>query len=91
MPNPTVRGLGALEQRVRFDLACLNYPPPNWMVPSTASDVVVIGAGMAGLVLTFSLLRNGIRNIRCVDRNPDGFEGPWVPTPEWRLCARRKW
>lgn len=78
MPNPTVRGLGALEQRVRFDLACLNYPPPNWMVPSTASDVVVIGAGMAGLVLTFSLLRNGIRNIRCVDRNPDGFEGPWV-------------
>ena len=33
---------------------------------------------MAGLVLTFSLLRNGIRNIRCLDRNPEGFEGPWV-------------
>lgn len=73
-----LNGLDALEQRVRFDLACLNYPPPNWMVPSTASDVVVIGAGMAGLVLTFSLLRNGIRNVRCVDRNADGFEGPWV-------------
>lgn len=71
-------GLDALEQRVRFDLACLNYPPPNWMVPSPHSDVVVIGAGMAGLVLTFSLLRNGIRNIRCIDRNPAGFEGPWV-------------
>ena len=71
-------GLNALEQRVRFDLACLNYPPPNWMVPSTTSDVVVIGAGMAGLVLTFSLLRNGIRNVRCVDRSADGFEGPWV-------------
>jgi cation diffusion facilitator CzcD-associated flavoprotein CzcO len=42
------------------------------------SDVVVIGAGMAGLVATFSLLRNGIRNIRCLDRNPAGFEGPWV-------------
>jgi cation diffusion facilitator CzcD-associated flavoprotein CzcO len=79
-----VEGLDALEQRVCFDLACLNYPPPNWVVPTTypgctqVTDVVVIGAGMAGLVLTFSLLRNGIRNIRCLDRNPDGFEGPWA-------------
>ncbi len=79
-----VHGLDALEQRVSFDLACLNYPPPNWVVPTThpgsipVTDVVVIGAGMAGLVLTFSLLRNGIRNVRCVDRNPAGFEGPWV-------------
>ena len=79
-----MEGLDALEERVCFDLACLNYPPPNWVVPTThpgrtpVTDVVVIGAGMAGLVLTFSLLRNGIRNIRCVDRNPDGFEGPWA-------------
>jgi FAD-dependent urate hydroxylase len=79
-----IGGLGALEQRVRFDLACLNYPPPNWVVPAThaggdpVSDVAVIGAGMAGLVLTFSLLRNGIRNIRCLDRSPAGIEGPWV-------------
>jgi hypothetical protein len=33
---------------------------------------------MAGLVLTFSLLRHGIRNIRCLDRSPVGAEGPWV-------------
>jgi FAD-dependent urate hydroxylase len=78
------RGIDGLTQRVRFDLACLNYPPPNWVVPVThasgdpVSDVVVIGAGMAGLVATFSLLRNGIRNIQCLDRNPSGFEGPWV-------------
>ncbi len=77
-------GLDALAQRVRFDLACLNHPPANWVVPAThpsgdpVSDVVVIGAGMAGLVLTFSLLRNGIRNIRCLDRSPAGVEGPWV-------------
>ena len=73
-----MEGLSALESRVRFDLACINYPPPNWMVPAPHSDVVIVGAGMAGLVLTFSLLRNGIRNIRCVDRNPAGLEGPWV-------------
>ena len=77
-------GLDALAQRVRFDLACLNHPPANWVVPAThpsgdpVNDVVVIGAGMAGLVLTFSLLRNGIRNIRCLDRGPAGVEGPWV-------------
>src|ERR1700749_144307 len=79
-----VDGLGALEQRVRFDLACLNYPAPNWVVPMSRTDgahvsyVVVLGGGMAGLVLTFSLLRNGIGNIRCLDRSPAGFEGPWV-------------
>ena len=77
-------GLDALEQRIRFHLACLNYPPSNWVVPAShpsgdsVSDVVVIGAGMAGLVLTFSLLRNGIGNIRCLDRSPTGAEGPWV-------------
>ena len=77
-------GLDALRQRVHFDLTCLNYPPLNWVVPTKhptgapVSDVVVIGGGMAGLVLTFSLLRLGIRNIRCLDRNLAGREGPWV-------------
>ena len=77
-------GLDALAQRVRFDLACLNHPPANWVVPAThpsgdpVNDVVVIGAGMAGLVLTFSLLRNGMCNIRCLDRGLAGVEGPWV-------------
>ncbi len=77
-------GLDALRQRVRGDLVCLNYPPLNWVVPANhpggtpVSDVVVIGGGMAGLVLIFSLLRLGIRNIRCLDRNPAGREGPWV-------------
>ena len=76
-------GLDALGHRIRFDLACLNHPPSNWVVPAShasgdpVSDVVVIGAGMAGLVLTFSLLRNGIGNIRCLDRSPAGAEGPW--------------
>jgi cation diffusion facilitator CzcD-associated flavoprotein CzcO len=81
MTPPDAAGLAALDQRVRFDLACLNYPPANWVVPQPrpgVADVAVIGAGMAGLVLAFTLLRNGISNIRLLDRNPPGLEGPWV-------------
>ena len=89
-------GLDALGHRIRFDLACLNHPPSNWVVPAShasgdpVSDVVVIGAGMAGLVLTFSLLRNGIGNIRCLDRSPAGAKGRGTPTRGWRRCARRR-
>ena len=49
-------GLAALEARLRHDLACLNYPPANW-VPraprngtSRCSTSCVIGGGMCGLV-----------------------------------------
>ena len=37
IPDPGVteaaEGLDALEHRLRFDLTCLNHPPPNWVVP----------------------------------------------------------
>jgi hypothetical protein len=76
-------GLAALEARLRHDLACLNYPPANWVPPRghegrEVVDVVLIGGGMCGLVATFSLLRLGIRNLRVLDRSPAGREGPWV-------------
>ncbi len=76
--------LPELEQRVRDDLACLCYPPANWVVPTTADgeekvhDVVVIGGGMCGLVASFALIGAGIQNIRILDRNPQGREGPWL-------------
>lgn len=79
-----VDGLAELERRVRNDLDCLCHPPANW-VPATAHpsgrtvhDVVVIGAGMCGLVAGFALIGAGIRNLRILDRNPEGREGPWV-------------
>lgn len=71
-----------LEQRVRDDLACLCYPPANWVVPTASDepvlDVVVIGGGMCGLVASFALIGAGIGNLRIFDRNPPGFEGPWM-------------
>ena len=73
------RSLAELEARLAYDLACLNYPPPNWVIPTPGVvDVVVIGAGMSGLVAAFALLRRGIRDIRILDRAPAGAEGPWV-------------
>jgi cation diffusion facilitator CzcD-associated flavoprotein CzcO len=82
--RPIAVGAAALDARVRQDLAFLNHPPPNW-IPPTASrdgrpvtDVVVIGGGMVGLVGAFALLRGGMRNLRILDRNAAGREGPWV-------------
>lgn len=76
--------LDALDRRVRYDLECLNFPPPNWSKPIPSpdgrpvSDVVVIGGGMCGMVAWFALMRGGLRNMRIIDRAPRGEEGPWV-------------
>jgi cation diffusion facilitator CzcD-associated flavoprotein CzcO len=79
----TIGGLAGLEARLQRDLADLCYPPPNW-VPAAdpaagpVSDVVIVGAGMCGMVAWFALARAGIRNVRIIDRAPAGREGPWV-------------
>jgi len=76
-------GLASLEARLAFDLEALNFPPANWVPPTShpageVSDVIVIGGGMCGLAASFALLRRGIRNLRILDRSPAGREGPWV-------------
>jgi cation diffusion facilitator CzcD-associated flavoprotein CzcO len=76
-------GLDQLAATVRRDLARLNYPPGNWVLPATspdgraALDVLVVGAGMCGQTAAFALLREGVTNLRIVDRAPRGLEGPW--------------
>ncbi len=78
------QGLPALEARLRHDLRALNLPAANWVPPrrgpagEAVHDVVVMGAGMCGLVASFALIAGGMRNIRVFDRNPAGTEGPWV-------------
>ena len=80
LPDAAER-LHRLQERLAEDLALLNYPLANWVPPRTSADgrkvldVVVIGAGMCGLVAGFGLLRAGISNIRIVDRAPAGREG----------------
>lgn len=75
----TDQSLAALETRLREDLAYLNYPPENWVPPRDGvADVAIIGGGMCGLVAWFALQRAGIRDIRIIDRAPEGQEGPWL-------------
>ncbi len=81
---PTVPvGLAALEGRLRQDLAWLGLPAKPWVPRRTADghpvlDVLVVGAGMAGLVASGMLWRLGVDNHLVLDRAPAGSEGPWV-------------
>ena len=75
--------LARLAGQARRDLARLNFPPANWVPPSTAPDgapvldVLVAGAGMCGQTAAYALLREGVANLRVVERAERGSEGPW--------------
>src|SRR5262249_53975299 len=64
------------------DLAYVNYPARAWTVPRQENgarvlDVLIVGGGQSGLAIAFALNREQITNIRIVDRNLRGLEGPW--------------
>jgi FAD-dependent urate hydroxylase len=79
----TEPALARLAAEARRDLARLNHPPANWVIPRLAPDgrpaldVLVIGAGMCGQTAAFALQREGVTNLRVVDRAASGAEGPW--------------
>lgn len=77
-------GLGALEERVREDLIALCLPARRWLPQLSheglpVHDVVVVGAGMAGLTLSAALTHLGI-GVHLIDRAEAGLEGPWLTT-----------
>ena len=89
-------GLDALEKVARHDLARLNHPPANW-VPERRGpdgkpvlDVLVVGAGMCGQTAAFALQREGIRNLRVIDRETHGREGPWNTTARMPILRSPK-
>ncbi|MCY4348315.1 MAG: NAD(P)/FAD-dependent oxidoreductase [Thiotrichales bacterium] len=73
------RGLAALESHLKEELEFLGYPGKPWVPPTPgATDVVIIGGGMCGMVAWFALTMGGVSNLRVFDRSPAGKEGPWV-------------
>lgn len=64
------------------DLILINYPPSDWRKGKINSestyDVVIIGAGMAGLAAGAALYKEGIFHIKLFDQASVGLEGPWV-------------
>jgi cation diffusion facilitator CzcD-associated flavoprotein CzcO len=77
-------GLAALEARLAQDLQYLCLPPRAW-VPARQADgqdvleVVVVGAGQAGLAAGIGLAHQGIRAV-LLDKAEAGQEGPWATT-----------
>jgi len=67
----------------RRELEQLRYPAANWVLPRNGPDgkpmldALVVGGGMLGQTAVFALRREGVTNIRCVDKAPRGAEGPW--------------
>ena len=61
--------LAKLAAQARRDLAALAHPTANWMQPLPQApgrdvrDVVIIGAGQAGLVVGLALKREGLRDV----------------------------
>lgn len=87
--------LEALETRLTQDLAWLELPAKSWVPPryaddQRARDVVIVGAGMAGLVASAALKRLGVDNQEVFDRAPAGQEGPWATYARMRTLRSPK-
>ncbi|MBL8327119.1 MAG: NAD(P)/FAD-dependent oxidoreductase, partial [Rubrivivax sp.] len=82
-PAPA-RDLASLEQRLAYELACLQLPAARWTPErmhqgQPVADVAIIGGGMAGLALGAALKHRGMA-VHIVDEAPAGLEGPWATT-----------
>jgi cation diffusion facilitator CzcD-associated flavoprotein CzcO len=81
LPDASQR-LEALVREARADLALMSYPNRSWVRPPVTTlapvfDVLIIGAGQAGLAAGLALWREGVTNVLLVDRSEPGLEGPW--------------
>jgi cation diffusion facilitator CzcD-associated flavoprotein CzcO len=81
---PPDDGLVRLREQVAQDLEYMDFPARAWVPPrflpsgQRVLDVVVVGAGLNGLAITFGLLRERVINVVAIDRAPRRREGPWL-------------
>lgn len=77
-------GLAALADRVRRDLDTLSFPFKPWMPEQARTegrddfDVIIVGAGQAGLSIAIGLMMEKAGKILVIDQAPAGQEGPWT-------------
>ena len=93
--TPNVAGLAALEERLKQDFSWLELPAKSWVPRRVVNgesvvDVVIVGAGMAGLVASAILKRLGVDNHLVLDRARAGGEGPWVTFARMRTLRSPK-
>lgn len=81
LPFALFAALDELEQKVKRDIEMLNYPTAPWRFEDeSVLDVAIIGGGMSGTAIAFSLKLQGIENVQVFDENEEGKEGPWLTT-----------
>ena len=82
LPGMTER-LSELAARAREDLHMLRHPETDWMPfrpgpdGQPLLDVLVVGAGQAGLSIAAHLIRERVTNLLVIDKEPYGAEGVW--------------
>ena len=82
-PTRIEGGLERFEALLRHDLAKIDYPKRDWVIPKTGPDgkrvldVLILGGGQSGLAVAYGLMRNKVNNILVVDKNPEDYAGPW--------------
>jgi cation diffusion facilitator CzcD-associated flavoprotein CzcO len=87
-------GLPALEARLADDLLTMGWPGRSWLPArehqgQAVADVIIIGAGQAGLAAAFGLAQQGIR-ATLLDRAPAGYEGPWATSARMQTLRSPK-
>ncbi|GAA1951464.1 FAD-dependent oxidoreductase [Microbacterium aquimaris] len=87
--------LRRLEAEVARDIALTSYPTPEWVRSRSTPDrrvldVLIIGAGQAGLALAFALRRRAVTEVEVWDEAEEGREGPWVTYAKMRTLRTPK-
>lgn len=80
MPIPA--NIPELEKQLKYHFDVLRIPEKNWPTAyyyeqQPIYDVVIIGAGMAGLTAAAALRFKGVHNVALFDAAPKNSEGPW--------------
>jgi FAD-dependent urate hydroxylase len=94
-PRPLPDGeqrVGQLSEQAQRDIQMLRYPEqafPYRRQPGVL-QVAIVGAGQAGMLVAFSLMRYGIEAIRVLDKRAFGQQGPWRTYARNHVLRTRK-